>query len=192
LRAYLAASQGYQRRAQYLRTYQTPHWLQKMGQRRRRWSDEEMLQALRTLQAEAGGVLTRSYLEAHGPTAPGQYPSAAAVVTRFGSWQRVSELLGQPYHGRRPRPGKRVARRHWSDEEMVAALRAVQAEAGGLLTPSFLNRRRTKAAGGRYPSAQAVVARFGSCRRVCELLGQPAPGRAGNARGWTNGAVGVW
>lgn len=168
----LGSGRSYPRRAQYLRTYHTPEMLQEMNRRRRRWSDDEMLAALRALQAEAGGILTRTYLDLRRAEHPdGHYPWSGAVVQRFGSWRRVCALLGQPYlTGRLPRPpgeGKR-----WSDEAIIEALRALEAELGRPLTGHALLKMRSghKGAVGAFPSYKTVIDRFGSWRRVRALM----------------------
>jgi hypothetical protein len=168
------AVQGYPRRAQYRKTYETPERLGELGRRRRQWSDEEMLSALRRAQAEAGGVLTRHDLDRHRPGVPGLLPSASAVVHRFGSWRRVCELLGQPYLTTR-RPTPPGAQRCWSDEEILGRLRVLQQECGGTLFPSDLERRRPGSSGkaGDYPSPSVVSRRFGSWQRVRDLLARP-------------------
>ncbi len=78
------------RRTEYLRRYHTPEHFAARAQRQRRWRDDEMLEMLRRLQTERGGYLRITDLRATQPT-------AQTVVRRFGSWQRVCELLGQPY-----------------------------------------------------------------------------------------------
>jgi hypothetical protein len=166
----LSEDQGYQRRAQYRRTYETPERLQERGRRRRRWSDEEMLSALRTAQAEAGGVLTRHYLTRHRPGARGLLPSASAVVKRFGSWRCVCELLGQPD------PQRKGTVRQWTDEAILSALRRLEAELGRPLTARHLYQLRTGHKGqvGAFPSYKTVHDRFGSWRRVRDLLARPS------------------
>jgi len=72
--------------------------------RAREWSDEEMLAYLRTRQAQYGGELRQEYLMRDRPRERGRgvLPSRNAIIERFGSWQRVCELLGQPYRMGRP------------------------------------------------------------------------------------------
>ncbi len=167
------STRGYRRRAQYIKTYHTPEALKEMGRLRRRWTDKKMLEALRAAQAEAGGVLTRRYLDTHRTSERGALPSASAVVKRFGSWQRVCEVLGQPYRTT-PLPRPPGALRRWSDNEILARLRELQAECGGMVYPIDLQRGSAgPGKKGAYPSHTLVVRRFGSWRKVCELLGQP-------------------
>jgi predicted transcriptional regulator len=155
------------RRAEYLRRYHTPEHFAARAQRQRRWSDAEMLNALRRLQAERGGYLRITDLRATRPT-------AQTVVRRFGSWKRVCELLGQPDRAitSGPPPG---TPRQWSDAELLAALRAIQAREGGILTVNALRQYSSgrKGHAGAAPTYKTVRAQLGSWRRVCELLGQP-------------------
>ena len=139
--------------------------------RRQLWSEEEMLAALRGLQAERGGIVTRCDLRLLRPDGRGIIPSESTVIARFGSWHRVCELLGQPYRrARRPRPPG--AERRWTDAAMLAALRNVRAEAGGVLTARhlFLLRSGGKGKPGTFPSYKTVLARFGTWDRVLALL----------------------
>src|SRR2546423_1157742 len=76
--------------------------------------------------------------------------------------------------------------REWSDEEMLAFLREMQARHGGELRQEHLLQHRP---GGRgiAPSRNAVVERFGGWKRVCELLNQPYRiGRPPTSRAWSN------
>lgn len=155
------------RRAEYLRRYHTPEHFAARAQRQRRWSDAEMLDVLRRLQAERGGYLRISDLRTTQPT-------AQTVVRRFGSWKRVCELLGQPYRAIKsgPPPG---TPRQWSDADLLTALRAIQAREGGILTVNALRQYSSghKGRAGEAPTYATVRARLGSWQRVCELLEQP-------------------
>jgi hypothetical protein len=94
------------------------------------------------------------------------------VIARFGSWERVCALLGQPYRlGRLPGDGRGIPRR-WSDEAIVAALRDLEAQLGHPLTANILVGLRSGAKGkaGAFPSYKTVQARFGSWKRVAALL----------------------
>ena len=65
-----------------------------------------------------------------------------------------------------------AAQRKGTDAEVLAALRALQAARGGRLRYRDL-KDASRLECGECPSHSAVVARFGSWRRVCELLDQP-------------------
>jgi hypothetical protein len=82
-------------RAQFLREHYNP---EKQRQRRRVWSDEELLAFLKEQQAQQGGQLRLASLAKDRPGVRGLKPSLNAVLRRFGSWRRICELLGQPYH----------------------------------------------------------------------------------------------
>jgi ROS/MUCR transcriptional regulator protein len=76
--------------------------------------------------------------------------------------------------------------REWSDEEMLAFLREIRARHGGELRQEHLLQHRP---GGRgiMPSRNAVIQRFGSWKRVCELLNQPYHiGRPRTSSAWSN------
>jgi predicted transcriptional regulator len=166
------AGHGHRRRTQYRRTYYTPERLQEMKRRRRRWTDDEMLAALRAAQAEAGGILTRYYLDRRGADGPAERcPRSQAVIRRFGSWKRVCELLGQPYRTT-PLPLPPGAHQKWSDEAILAALRDLKEQCGGRLTCEALRRHASGYKGrvGAVPSHKTVQAHLGPWRRVCELL----------------------
>ncbi|HKC73538.1 MAG TPA: MucR family transcriptional regulator [Chloroflexota bacterium] len=62
--------------------------------------------------------------------------------------------------------------RCWSDEEMLAELRRMQEQRGGTLRLADLARDRPGQR-GVLPGRNTVIERFGSRRRICELLGQP-------------------
>lgn len=166
------AGHGYKRRAEYRRTYYTPERLAELNRRRQRWSDEEMLAALRAAQAAAGGVLTRYYLDRHRPEeSDDRYPRSLAVVRRFGSWRRVCELLGQPYRSTRLplAPGEA---RQWTDEEIIARLCDLRRRRGGVLTTADIRRNtsRRKGVAGDIPSYRTIYVRFGSWRHVRTLM----------------------
>ncbi len=125
------------------------------------------------------------------PAAKGsQPPGGAAGYLRRAEYRRKHETP-DALQAR----GQRL--RRWTDEEMLEELRALQRANGGVLTRAALGKALPapqKGQKGIRPSASAVVARFGSWRRVCELLGQPyrTPRTApapGAARQWTDRAI---
>ena len=111
--------------------------------------------------------------------------------SRPGNKQRAE------YHRRYQTPEARAAagqqRRRWTDEALFAGLREAQQAGDGLLTWQGL-RRYHAAHPDRVPAHPTVVARFGSWRRVCEMLGQPyrttrRPPAPGTAVQWTDEAI---
>lgn len=161
-----SAGRRYPRRAQYVREHATPEKLAERARAARAWGDEEMLAALRRLQAEVGGYLRTSHLKARRGEG---YPSEAAVRARFGSWAAVCDLLGQPRSSAGP-AWDRKSTPAWTDEEIVAWLCALRRECGGRLTAARLRRHRS---GGRqrvFPSYETIYNRFGSWAHVCRLM----------------------
>jgi hypothetical protein len=92
-----AERERYLHRAQYRREQWSPAARQRAGETRRLWTDDDMLAALRAMQAARGGRLRLRDLKDTPPAERGGCPSHTAVIERFGSWRRVCELLGQPY-----------------------------------------------------------------------------------------------
>jgi hypothetical protein len=83
----------------------------------------------------------------------------------------VCELLGEPYRTTRlPQPPG--ARRRWTDEAILDALRSLEAELGRPLTARYLCRLRTGRNGkpGSIPSCKTVYDRCGSWQRTRELM----------------------
>jgi DNA-binding Lrp family transcriptional regulator len=78
-------------------------FLQSMSRAVRKWSDEEMLAFLHEMQARHGGELRKEHVVQHRRGRRGVAPSLNAVIQRFGGWERVCELLNQPYCLGRPR-----------------------------------------------------------------------------------------
>ena len=166
---------GRKHRAQYTKVYLTPEARKAKGERQQFWTDEELLADLKTVQAACGGHLTLRYLRHHRPTGSERVPSHHTVVLRFGSWKRVCELLGQPYRIGRPKSTTPGADRYWSDDEIIARLRALKEQCGGVLTASALQRYGSGRKGhvSEVPSYRTVYLRFGSWQRISALLGQP-------------------
>ena len=71
--------------------------------------------------------------------------------------------------------------REWSDEEMLAFLRELQARHDGELRQEYLLQNRPRGR-GIAPSRNAVIQRFGGWKRVCEMLNQPYRTAVGSDR----------
>lgn len=83
-----------------------------------RYSDDDMLQALRDVYAlEEGWVLSETRYERQRD--PDKHPSLVSVQGRFGSWAAACALAGVPSGT----IGSRVYAREWSDEKIVAAVK---------------------------------------------------------------------
>src|SRR3954468_7957842 len=88
-------------------------------QRRRVFSDADLLARLREAIAAAGGPLTtREFAHALADASPGPVPSAATIAQRFGSWPEALAGAGVE-------PGQARSRRRVTPErraQLVAAL----------------------------------------------------------------------
>jgi hypothetical protein len=162
---------GTKHSAEYFRRHQSPEARAAAARQRQRWTEGAMLTALRALQQAHGGTLTLRQLRAFRAQHPDRAPADSTIIARFGSWQRVCALLGQPYRTTRRHPPPGTARR-WPDAAILAALRDLQAELGSPLTARTLYRQRSGGKGrvGRVPSYKTVIDRFGSWERVTALL----------------------
>jgi len=122
----------------------------------RRWSDEEILAALRELAGELGRAPTPADLDARPQLFAGNLPG-----TRFGAHERAL-LAG----------GLVPARRAWTRQAVVDGLKRFRREHGRWPTSTDL--RSTRGTG--YPPASAVRAIFGdlhSAHRACGYAGPP-------------------
>ena len=76
--------------------------------------------------------------------------------------------------------------REWTDEELVAYLRELQARHDGTLLVAHLDLDRPGGRGVR-PSRNAILERLGGWPRICALLGQPHRiGRPRSTSAWSN------
>jgi ROS/MUCR transcriptional regulator protein len=113
---------------QFRREHYTPRVQQSKA---RAWTDEGMLTYLRDLQRASGGYLRQEDLTRDRPRGRGFRPSRNAVIKRFGSWQRVCELLGQPYRMGRPRRLGAWSNRRYRYKTLVAAYQAAMRAPAG-------------------------------------------------------------
>lgn len=122
--------------------------------RPKRWSDEQILAAIRAHAAEHG----RAPRSTEWPTATDAHPAAATVANHFGSWTRALAAAGLNA-ARRPR---------WEPDDIIAALRAWTTAHGRPPTRSDWARRDPA---GAYPGASTVNQRLGSWERALECAG---------------------
>jgi hypothetical protein len=114
------------------------------------YSDEYLLDALRALAAELGRSPTSNEMLARP-----DLPASGTYAHRFGSWNAALEAAGLEPR-RRPR---------FTDEELIAALRALAAELGRPPRSYEMQARRD------LPSPGAYQRRFGSWNQALEAAG---------------------
>jgi hypothetical protein len=143
---------------------------------RRHWTDDEILAALRALQAERGGYLQAGDLDRRQPLGAQPRPSLSAVEAHFGSWRQVCILLGQPYRLGNVKGVPLPWSRQWTDETILAALRELRERSGGRLCTRDLDLGRSghKGRAGRYPTWVTVRTHFGSWDQMLARLDEPA------------------
>lgn len=128
--------------------------------RGRRYSDREMLAALKRLRKRKG-YLSRRIIDVDG-----EVQSAGAYGNRFGNLSSAYQLIG--YKQGKYRKERRVRPiRHsiyFSDDEMLIALRKLLRK-HGTLTTSIIEED------GTVPCASAYRLRFGSIRQAYQLIG---------------------
>jgi predicted transcriptional regulator len=134
--------------------------------RARGWTVEQVLDALKSLQAEMGGIVSAVDLNANRDPA---IPSLATVISRLGSWQNACEVLGQPYGGElrraRPRPER------WSSEsQVIDALCRLEAEAGERLSATRMAEIGKGGKNYTYPSHDDIRRHVGSWGRARRLM----------------------
>lgn len=144
--------------------------------RRRRWTEQEIVAAVRDWYALAGTPPTvADWSPAHAPAGhggamryraqPGRWPSAALVARRFGSFPAAVRRAGlEPLP-----PGPRT---RWTEERIVAAIKAWVNRTGAPPT-----RMEWSRAGRDHPAASTVYRVMGPWRRALAKAGAPnAPG----------------
>lgn len=138
----------------------------------RRFSDAEILAALRTAWEEAGRAPTvKEWL------AEGRRPTPSVVSARFGSWVDALRAAGIP--GAEPRAGI-PSRRARTREKALALLREVAGRHGGPISMVAWD------AAGIRPTAHAIAHTFGGWRRAWAAAGIEAPLRR---RRWTDDVI---
>jgi hypothetical protein len=136
----------------------------------RRWSDDDLVAALRAWVQSTGHVSSAAYL--NDQRINPQLPSLATMCRRFGGWQPALARAG---HTREPK----VTRRY-TEAQLRDALRAWM-DAGGDRRSASYNRA---AAATELPAYATVVARFGSWRAALAAIDEDTPGRR-----WTHDEV---
>ncbi|MDI3297578.1 MAG: hypothetical protein QJR08_00230 [Bacillota bacterium] len=124
---------------------------------RRRFTDSDILNALRAAYQETGRVPTVASWRAEGRS-----PSPMSIFVRFGSWSEALRMAGLPVSGRSAGIPVRRAR---TRERHLAILREVGASHGGPIT---MKRWDTE---GIRPAAHTIVIRFRGWRRAWEAAG---------------------
>jgi hypothetical protein len=151
------------------------------GKRRRAWSEERILDAIRAWAAETGSPpRMRDWSPAHAPdgngdarryrSEPGRWPSASVEAVRFGSFCAALERAGMQV----PRAAA-GSRRVWTRERIVEAVRRWERETGQPPRRSDWQR-----AADWHPAASTVYRTMGSWRAALRAAGIKAsrPGQA--------------
>ncbi|HAF80021.1 MAG TPA: recombinase family protein [Brevundimonas sp.] len=123
--------------------------------RRRKYTNEELLEGLRRLSQEKG-VLSAALIEGCC-----FLPTFNVFRKRFGSIHEAYRLIGYSYTGKQLRS---MQSKRTSDADVIAALTALR-ERHGHLTAKII------AADRSVPAMASLVARFGSTTRAYELAG---------------------
>ena len=155
--------------------------------RRRRWSDEEVLAAIRDWHAVTGAPpAVADWSPAHAPPGhvgarryraePGRRPSAALVARRFGSFPAAVRRAGLDPPPRGPQP-------RWTEERIVAAIQSWLNTTGAPPTRTQWSR-----SGDGHPAASTVYRVIGRWRRalaeagVRSVSGSAKPTRSSRTR----------
>jgi hypothetical protein len=133
---------------------------------RDKWTKPTVLEALRRLERKLGRQPRSGDLQ----RAPVGYPNTAVITRKFGSWGAACRELGWRVEPRL------IA----SDQHMLDALRTAAVELGAEFACEEYKAISTARG---WPSANAIVARFGSWNRAREMAGLPVVRPL--QRGWT-------
>lgn len=123
----------------------------------RRWTDDEIIQALRDWEATFGSPPAYKDWRASDPD--GLHPTAETVRTRLGSWT-AGKAVAFPPPGLRKPPG------YWTRERIIEALRVWANEHDGL-PPG----KADLVLRNGLPNCQTIVKRFGSKARAMKAAG---------------------
>jgi hypothetical protein len=121
---------------------------------RKRYTDEEILEQLRTCAAELGRSPTMREFDAH----PGSTVHPQTVIDRFGSWNHAKREAGL------------VPRRFATREELLTCLRALGDRIGRVPTSKDIDEHR-----GLVPSKSLYWHTFGSLTKALREAGFDVP-----------------
>jgi hypothetical protein len=125
-----------------------------------RWSDEELLDALRFVARYYGKCTSDTYLAAYNT---GHVePSERTFSLRFGSWSKALQAAGLPTTLRGPYRSRKPDESHWD------AIRTCAAELGRI--PSLAEYEAWARARDDMPCAALVRMRLGGWRNVLRVL----------------------
>jgi hypothetical protein len=143
-------------------------------QRRRVFSDAELLQRLREAVELAGGPLTtREFAHALAGSSAGPVPSAATIAQRFGSWPAALAAAGAP-------PERRRSRRPVPPERRAQLVAALQRAARHGACDSRAAYRDHQARHPAAPTLAEIEHAFHSWPEAVAAAGLPAPRRGPN------------
>ena len=117
--------------------------------RPRAWSDQEIVEALRSWAQEHGLVPLSTEWDAA--------PHADVIAKRFGSWNAALNAAGLQ---------SRFIRRYWTDDQILDGLRRLAVDLGR--APHASDRVGSR---GRYPSPALAIRRFGSWNQALAAVG---------------------
>jgi predicted transcriptional regulator len=167
------------RTPQYFKTHWDQEGRARSTERHRRFSDQQLLDAVSGLRSELGGIVTKKDVDARSRVDP-DFPNSTTVINRLGPWADICGKIGQSPRAaieRRSQQQRLTATR----EDVLDALRELQDRLGTLLTRDLLLRCRRAAPPGMsqaVPTASAINILFGSWQGVLDALEQPpAPHR---------------
>ena len=143
-------------------------------QRRRVFSDADLLARLREAVAAAGGPLTtREFAHALANSSSGPVPSAATIAQRFGSWPAALAAAGVD-------PGQARSRRRVTPErreQLVAALQRAAQQGGCASRAAY---RDHQARHATAPTLAEIEHAFHSWPEAVAAAGLPVPARGPN------------
>ena len=129
----------------------------------RRYSNDEMVRRLRRLLKRHGYLSKKLIDNSHNIVATSSFEK------RFGSLSRAYQLVGYVQKNDRPHKRRRPGCFHLSNDEMLEKLKALLRERGRL-SQAIMDEAAA------VPSRTCYIARFGSIKRVYQLVGyKPDP-----------------
>lgn len=128
-----------------------------------RYTDEDLLGELKRVAGLVPGKLTKAAFDGHSTV------SSATVFLRFGGWRAALVAAGledRSAHRDAEKMRQRRRRVRYTDEEIIAELRAVSARIGSSTITQNDVRDHSRIIGYRL-----VITRFGSFGAACEAAG---------------------